>query len=88
MVEITANFRKRDLLVPQYVVDKEMKKTRYHDMLRDSIQEFVILSSFKSLEDMAARSQECEIELEHRSMQKPVSVKITVGSAKKPKTFN
>ena len=35
--EITAKFRERTLLVPQYVADKEMKNVRYDDMLRDDI---------------------------------------------------
>ena len=37
VAEITANFRERTLLVPQYMGDKEMKKTQYHDMLRADI---------------------------------------------------
>ena len=34
VVEITAKFRERALLVPQYATYEEMRKTRYHDMLR------------------------------------------------------
>ena len=30
--KITAKFRERSLLVPQYASDEEMKKTWYHDM--------------------------------------------------------
>ena len=33
MSEITAKFREKDLLVPQYAADKETNNTRYHDML-------------------------------------------------------
>ena len=29
--EITAMFRERALLIPQYVVDEKMKKARYHE---------------------------------------------------------
>ena len=41
MVEITTKFQERDLLVPQYQADEEMKKMRYHDMMQDDIREFV-----------------------------------------------
>ena len=41
VAEITANFRERTLLVSYYATDDEMKKTRYHDKLRDGIREFV-----------------------------------------------
>ena len=34
----TPSFRERALLVPQYAADKEIKKTRYHDMLQYDIQ--------------------------------------------------
>ena len=44
VVEILAMFRERALLVMQYELDKEMKKVRYHDMLRDDIKEFVTMS--------------------------------------------
>ena len=44
MVEIIAKFRERALLVLQYAAGEEMKKVRYHDMLRDEIREFVSLS--------------------------------------------
>ena len=37
VAEITGVFHERALLVPQYVVDKEMKKVRYHYMLNDEI---------------------------------------------------
>lgn len=45
MTEITARFREMALMVPQYVVDKEMKKTRYHNMLREDIQKFSRVSA-------------------------------------------
>lgn len=39
--EITAKFQERALSVPQYVAGEEMKKTRYHDMMRVNIRDFV-----------------------------------------------
>lgn len=51
-------------LVPQYVVDEEMKNKRYHDMLRDGIMEFVSMLGCGNLEDKIARAWEHEIELE------------------------
>lgn len=41
VVEITAKFRERTLMVPQYASDEVMKKTWYHDMPREDIKEFV-----------------------------------------------
>ena len=32
VVEITAKFKERALLVPQYTANEEMKKARYHEM--------------------------------------------------------
>lgn len=56
MVEITSKFRERAFLVPQYVVDEEMNKMRYHDMLGDDIREFVSMTSYKTMEDMISRA--------------------------------
>lgn len=41
MAEITVKFRERALLVTQYVLDEEMKKTKHHDMLRDGISDSI-----------------------------------------------
>ena len=41
VVEITAKFRERALLVPQYAASKEMRKIRYQDMLRSDIKKFI-----------------------------------------------
>ena len=65
MAEITAKFWERNLLVLQYATNKEMKKARYHDMLMDSIEDFVSLLGCKTLNDMIARVREWEIDLEH-----------------------
>lgn len=37
-------FCERAFLVPQYVVDEEIKKVRYHDMKKDEIREFFSMS--------------------------------------------
>ena len=52
VVEITTKFREKALLVPQYVGDEEMRKTRYHDMLRADIQKHVSYSAYRTLDDM------------------------------------
>ena len=44
IAEITAKFRDGALFVPQYAANEEMKKVRYHDMLRVDIREFVSMS--------------------------------------------
>ena len=56
--EITAMFYEMELLDPQYMADKQMKKARYHDMLRSNIRRFVSRSNCKTLDDMVARARE------------------------------
>lgn len=85
IIKITSMFRERALLVLQYVVDEEMKKMRYHDMLRDDIRKFVSISGCRTLEDMIDRAQEQEIELELRTKRKSTPTQTTEGSAKKAK---
>ena len=77
VADISAKFRERALLVPQYVVDEEMKKARYHEVLRDDIREFVNRSSCKTLEDMIFRAREREIDLEQIRKRKPDAVSYT-----------
>ena len=47
----------RTLLVLQYVADEDMKKARYHEMLRSDIIQFVSRSSCKILDDMIVRAR-------------------------------
>ena len=49
VAKITVKLKDMALLVPQYVADEEMKNTRYHDMLRDNIREFVGFSACRTL---------------------------------------
>ena len=63
VAEITAKFRERALLVPQYAGDDEMQSTRYHDMLRADIREHVSFSACPTLDSMIVRVQEREIDL-------------------------
>ena len=65
MAEIAVNFRDMALLVPQYAGNEEMRKTRYHDMLRADIREHVSYSTCPSLESMISRVWEREIDLQH-----------------------
>lgn len=71
MAEITTKFRERALLVSQYAANEEMKKTRYRDILRDTIRDFVSFSGRKTLNDMIARAWEWEIEQQVRMKCKP-----------------
>lgn len=64
VAEIIDKLQERTMFIPQYVADEDMKKTRYHVMLRDDIREFVSFSRCKTLNLMIARSWEWEIELE------------------------
>ena len=43
---------------------EDMRNTRYHDMLRDNMREFVGYYGCKTLNDMIERAHEREIELE------------------------
>ena len=65
-----------------------MKKTRYHDMLRNDIKEFVIFSGYKNLNDMIERAHEQEIEMELQTERKPEHVQTTVGQAKRTNTYD
>ena len=85
MAEITAKFRERTLLFPQYVADEEMMKSRYHETLRSDISEFVSRYSCKMLEDMIARAREREIDLEHLRKRKSEEIQVSAGSGKRPK---
>ena len=85
VAEITAKFRERALLVPRYAGDKEMRKTRYYDMLRADIRKHVSYSACPTLEDMIARAREREIDIEHILKRKAEVVQVTGFSGKKPK---
>ena len=65
VAEITAMFWERALLVPHYAGDEDMRRTRYHDMLRADIREHVSFSACPTLDSMIARAREREIDLEH-----------------------
>ena len=78
-------FRERALLVPLYMADEDMKKARYHDMLRSDIRQFMSRSSCKMLEDMISRAREREIDLEMERKRKPDVAYGMKGLGKKPK---
>ena len=88
VTEITAKFQERALLVPQYTAYEEMRKTRYHDMMRSDISEFVSFSASLKLDDMISRAQEREIDLEYIGKRKVEQVQTAGVSAKKPKGFD
>ena len=85
VAKITAKFRERALLVPQYAVDEDMRRTRYHDMLRANIQEHVSFSTCPTLDSMIAMAREREIDLEHIRKRKDEEGQVTGASGKKPK---
>ena len=85
VAEITPKFWERALLVPQYAGDKDMWKTRYHDMLRADIREHVIFSACPTLDSMIARAREREIDLEHIQKRKVEEGQMTRASGKNPK---
>ena len=85
VAEITAKFRERTLLVPQYAADEEMKKMRFHDMLWDDIREFLSLSSCKTSDDMISRAREREIDLQLWSKRRPKQIQTVVRQEKRPR---
>ena len=85
VAEITAKFRERSLLVPQYAGDEDMRRTCYHDMLRADIQEYVSFSACPTLDSMIAMAREREIDLEHIRKRKDEEGQVTGASGKKPK---
>ena len=64
VAKITAKFRERALLVPQYAGDEDMRKTCSHDMLRADIREHVSFSACPTLDSMISMAREREIDLE------------------------
>ena len=85
VAEITAKFRERALLVPQYAGDEDMRRTRYHDMLRADIREHVSFSACPTLDSMIARAREREIYLEHIRKRKVEEGHVMGALGKKPK---
>nr|KAJ0192258.1 hypothetical protein LSAT_V11C800444800 [Lactuca sativa] len=81
VAEITAKYRERALLVPQYAGDEDMRRTRYHDMLRVNIREHVSFSACPTLDSMIARAREREIDLSHNKLSGPLTnlPKIEIG---------
>lgn len=47
-----------------------MKKTRYHEMLRSDIRQFISRSSCKTLDDIVVRAREREIDMEMEKKRK------------------
>ena len=70
MAEITAKFRERAFLIPQYATDEEMRWTQYHDMLRDDIREFVSFIWCKTLNEMVEKARKREMKLETHTKRK------------------
>ena len=85
MAEITAKFQEKGLSVPQYAGDEDMRRTRYHDMLRADIREHVSFSTCPTLDSMISSAREREIDLEHIQKRKTVEGLTMGASGKKPK---
>lgn len=45
------------------MVNEDMKKAKYHDMLKDEIREIVSMSSYRNLEDIIMTTRERKIDL-------------------------
>ena len=71
MAEITAKFRERALLIPQYAEDEDLRRTQYHSMLREDIREFVSFTGCKTLNEMVDKAREREMELDLCTNRKP-----------------
>lgn len=72
----------------QYTMDEEMRNTRYHDILRYDIKDFVSYLGCKTLIDMIKKDRKQEIELEIQTKRKPEQVQSVSGPPKRPNTFD
>ena len=86
MAEITAKFRERALLIHQYATDEDMRRTRYHSMLRDDIGELVSCTGCKTWNEMVEKAHEREMEFESRTKRKTKQVQAAGAQAKNSKT--
>lgn len=68
VIEMTRKFTEMALFCPQYVGNEEMKITRYTDMLRTEIREFMATTKHKTLADLidGVRRRELELETQNR----------------------
>ena len=66
-------------MIPQYATDEDMRRKRYHSMLRDDICEFMSFSGCKTLNEMVEKARELEIELEFRTKRKLEHDQTVVG---------
>ena len=71
--------------MPQYAGDEDMRRTRYHDMLRADIREHVSFSACPNLESMIARERNREIDLEYIRKRKAEEGQVTGPTGKKSK---
>ena len=68
--------------------DEEIRKTRYHDMLKADIREYVSYSTCPALETMISRAREREIDLQYLRKRKVETEQVTGVLGKKPKGSN
>ena len=71
VADITTIFWERELLLPQYAAEEEIKKVRYHEILRSDIRQFVSRSRCRTLEDIISRAMERNIDIEIEKNRKP-----------------
>ncbi|XP_023733990.1 uncharacterized protein LOC111881832 [Lactuca sativa] len=88
VVQMTANFRERALMTPQYAMDEDMRMTRYHSMLKDDICDYVSFIGCKTLNEMFEKAYEREIELELCTKRNPEQVQEAASQAKKSMTLD
>ena len=70
MAEITAKFQEQALLIPWYSTKEDMRRTRYHSMLRDDIREFLSFTGCKTLNEMVKKARKREMELDFHTERK------------------
>ncbi|KAJ9563654.1 hypothetical protein OSB04_008814 [Centaurea solstitialis] len=68
--EITDLFLERSLFCPEYVASERMKMSRYVEVLKPEIQEFVVMSECKTFHRMHEVARIRELELERQSKRK------------------
>ena len=90
VTEMTSKFSEMALFFPQYATSDDMKMTRYADMLRTEIREFVNATQFTTLSAMieAARRRELELETQARKRKAALVVSPVSALAKRPKPYD
>lgn len=75
--EMNRKFTEMALFCPQYAASEEMKMSRYKDMLRTEIREFISTAQYASLSAMMDAARRRELELETQAKKRKAAQPVT-----------